>query len=116
MRTARQESRLQILKPVRIPTKLATALRESQTDREKFVRTSMLRLQQQQITAALKLRQIWLSGRKKLWCRDARDLAAHRRGNQIPHVRRDGLRAVAVRIAEHHQDISEVRIELELIH
>ena len=41
----------ELLKQVRIPTelagKLATVLRESQTDKEKFVRTSMLRLQQQ---------------------------------------------------------------------
>lgn len=43
----------ELLKQVRIPTelagKLATVLRESQTDKEKFVRTSMLRLQQQQM-------------------------------------------------------------------
>ena len=43
----------ELLKQIRIPTelagKLATVLRESQTDKEKFVRTSMLRLQQQQM-------------------------------------------------------------------
>ena len=42
-----------ILQQIRIPTelagKLATVLRESQADKEKFVRTSMLRLQQQQM-------------------------------------------------------------------
>ena len=41
----------EILKQVRIPTelagKLATVLRERQTDKEKFVRTSMLRQQRQ---------------------------------------------------------------------
>jgi hypothetical protein len=43
----------EILKHIRIPHelagKLATVLRESQADKEKFVRTSMLRLQQQQL-------------------------------------------------------------------
>jgi hypothetical protein len=44
----------EILNQVRIPAelagKLATVLRESQSDKEKFVRTSMLRLQQPPIT------------------------------------------------------------------
>ncbi len=49
----------EILQQVRIPTelagKLATVLRESQADKEKFVRTSMLRLQQQQMLLRSKL-------------------------------------------------------------
>jgi hypothetical protein len=54
----------EILKQVRIPAelagKLATVLRESQSDKEKFVRTSMLRLQQQQML----LRSNWTASRK----------------------------------------------------
>jgi DNA invertase Pin-like site-specific DNA recombinase len=49
----------EILKQVRVPTelagKLATILRESQSDKEKFVRTAMLRLQQQQMLLRSKL-------------------------------------------------------------
>jgi len=49
----------EILKQIRIPHelvgKLATVLRESQADKEKFVRTSMLRLQQQQMLVRSKL-------------------------------------------------------------
>ena len=51
------------LKQIRIPTelagKLATVLRESQTDKEKFVRTSMLRLQQQQMLLRSKLDRVY---------------------------------------------------------
>jgi hypothetical protein len=51
------------LKQVRIPTeprgKLATVLRESQTDKERFVRTSMLRLQQQQMLLRSKLDRVY---------------------------------------------------------
>ena len=53
----------ELLKQVRIPTelagKLATVLRESQTDKEKFVRTSMLRLQQQQMLLRSKLDRVY---------------------------------------------------------
>jgi site-specific DNA recombinase len=53
----------EILKQVRIPTelagKLATVLRESQADKEKFVRTSMLRLQQQQMLLRSKLDRVY---------------------------------------------------------
>jgi site-specific DNA recombinase len=53
----------EIMKQVRIPTelagKLATVLRESQTDKEKFVRTSMLRLQQQQMLLRSKLDRVY---------------------------------------------------------
>ena len=53
----------EVLKQVRIPTelagKLATVLRESQTDKEKFVRTSMLRLQQQQLLLRSKLDRVY---------------------------------------------------------
>lgn len=53
----------QILKQVRIPAelagKLATVLRESQSDKEKFVRTSMLRLQQQQMLLRSKLDRVY---------------------------------------------------------
>ena len=49
----------EILKQVRIPTelagKLAIVLRESQSDKEKFVRTAMLRLQPQQMLLRSKL-------------------------------------------------------------
>jgi DNA-binding transcriptional regulator PaaX len=52
-----------LLKQVRIPTelagKLATVLRESQTDKEKFVRNSMLRLQQQQMLLRSKLDRVY---------------------------------------------------------
>ena len=53
----------EILKQVRIPAelagKLATVLRESQSDKEKFVRTSMLRLQQQQMLLRSKLDRVY---------------------------------------------------------
>src|SRR5258707_131829 len=53
----------ELLKQIRIPTelagKLATVLRESQTDKEKFVRTSMLRLQQQQMLLRSKLDRVY---------------------------------------------------------
>jgi Recombinase zinc beta ribbon domain len=53
----------ELLKQVRIPTelagKLATVLRESQTDKEKFVRTSMLRLEQQQMLLRSKLDRVY---------------------------------------------------------
>jgi hypothetical protein len=39
--------------------KLATVLRESQADKEKFVRTSMLRLQQQQMLLRSKLDRVY---------------------------------------------------------
>jgi len=52
-----------ILRQVRIPAelagKLATVLRESQTDREKFARTSLLRLQQQQVLLRSKLDRVY---------------------------------------------------------
>jgi site-specific DNA recombinase len=52
-----------LLRRVRIPTelagKLATVLRESQTDEEQFVRTSMLRLQQQQMLLRSKLDRVY---------------------------------------------------------
>ena len=53
----------EILKQIRIPHelagKLATVLRESQADKEKFVRTSMLRLQQQQMLLRSKLDRVY---------------------------------------------------------
>ena len=53
----------ELLKQIRIPTelagKLATVLRESQTDKEKFVRASMLRLQQQQMLLRSKLDRVY---------------------------------------------------------
>ena len=53
----------EILKQVRIPAelagKLATVLRESQSDKQKFVRTSMLRLQQQQMLLRSKLDRVY---------------------------------------------------------
>ena len=53
----------EILKQVRIPhelaRKLTTVLRESQADKEKFVRTSMLRLQQQQMLLRSKLDRVY---------------------------------------------------------
>jgi hypothetical protein len=65
-RTGRQFG--EILKQVRIPTelagKLATMLRESQSDKEKFVRTSMLRLQQQQML--LRCIELHIRSRKSL--------------------------------------------------
>lgn len=52
-----------ILKQVRIPGelagKLAAVLRESQADREKFARTSLLRLQQQQVSLRAKLDRVY---------------------------------------------------------
>ena len=53
----------EILKQVRIPAelagKLATVLRESQADKQKFVRTPMLRLQQQQMLLRSKLNRVY---------------------------------------------------------
>ena len=53
----------EILKQIRIPHELAggiaTVLRESQADTEKFVRTSMLRLQQQQMLLRSKLDRVY---------------------------------------------------------
>jgi site-specific DNA recombinase len=53
----------ELLRQIRIPTelagKLATVLRESQSDKEKFVRTSMLRLQQQQMLLRSKLDRVY---------------------------------------------------------
>ena len=53
----------ELLRQVRIPTELAgkleTVLRESQTDKEKFVRTSILRLQQQQLLLRSKLDRVY---------------------------------------------------------
>ena len=53
----------EILKQIRIPHelagKLATVLRESQADKAKFVRTSMLRLQQQQMLLRSKLDRVY---------------------------------------------------------
>ncbi len=53
----------ELLKQIRIPTelagKLATVLRESQSDKEKFVRTFMLRLQQQQVLPRSKLDRVY---------------------------------------------------------
>ena len=53
----------ELLRQVRIPTelagKLATVLRQSQTDKEKFVRTSMLRLQQQHMLLRSKLDRVY---------------------------------------------------------
>src|SRR6476620_6112213 len=46
---------------------------------------------------------------------DAIRLATLRSGNQLPHVRRDRLRAGAVRVTKHHEHLSQIRIELELI-
>jgi DNA invertase Pin-like site-specific DNA recombinase len=53
----------EVLQAVRVPQelagKLATVLRESQTDKEVFVRTSMLRLQQQQMLLRSKLDRVY---------------------------------------------------------
>jgi hypothetical protein len=53
----------EILKQIRIPYelagKLSTVLRESQADKEKFVRTSMLSLQQQQMLLRSKLDRVY---------------------------------------------------------
>lgn len=53
----------EILKQIHIPTelagKLATVLRESQADKEKFTRASMLRLQQQQMLLRSKLDRVY---------------------------------------------------------
>ena len=66
-RTVREEELVrqfgELLRQVRIPTELAgkleTVLRESQTDKEKFVRTSILRLQQQQLLLRSKLDRVY---------------------------------------------------------
>ena len=52
-----------ILKQIRIPGelagKLAAVLRDSQADREKFARASLLRLQQQQVMLRSKLDRVY---------------------------------------------------------
>ncbi len=72
-----------VLKQVRIPRelagKLATVLRESQADREKFARTSLLRLQQQQVLLRPKLDRVYedrLSDRvpEELWSAKSAEL------------------------------------------
>ena len=75
----------ELLKQVRIPTELAdrvaTVLRESQTDKEQFVRTAMMRLQQQQLLLRSKLDRAYddrLSGQisDELWNRKSAELEA----------------------------------------
>ena len=63
--------------PTELAGKLATVLRESQADKEKFVRTSMLRLQQQQMLLRSKLDRVYedrLSDAipEELWTRSQR--------------------------------------------
>jgi site-specific DNA recombinase len=75
----------ELVKKVRIPAELAdgvaNALRASQSDKEKFVRTAMLRLQQQQMLLRSKLDRAYddrLSGQisDDLWSRKSQELKA----------------------------------------
>jgi len=74
-----------VVKQVRIPTELAdtvaTVLRESQSDKETFVRTAMMRLQQQQLLLRTKLDRAYddrLSGRisDEFWTSKSAELEA----------------------------------------
>ncbi len=75
----------EVVKQIRIPTelaeKVATALRESQADKEQFARTTMMRLQQQQLLLRSKLDRAYddrLSGRisDELWSSKSTELEA----------------------------------------
>lgn len=75
----------ELVKRVRIPTELAdrvaSTLRESQSDKETFVRTAMMRLQQQQLLVRAKLDRAYddrLSGQipDELWSRKSAELEA----------------------------------------
>jgi site-specific DNA recombinase len=86
----------ELVKQVRIPTELAdgvaNVLRESQADKEKFVRTTIMRLQQQQLLLAGKLDRAYddrLSGRisDELWTSKSAELEA-----ELQRVRADMAR------------------------
>jgi DNA invertase Pin-like site-specific DNA recombinase len=86
----------ELVKQVRIPTELAdgvaNVLRESQADKEQFVRTTMLRLQQQQLLLRSKLDRAYddrLGGRisDELWTSKSAELEA-----ELQRVRADMAR------------------------
>jgi site-specific DNA recombinase len=93
------EALKQISIPPELAGKLATVLRESQADKEKFVRTSMLRLQQQQMLLRSKLDRVYedrLSGAipDDLWTSKSAELQEELRRVRAQMERHEGASQV----------------------